>query len=154
MVLNLYVQQDALVQQVVDEEVRVECDMERREGIIVREEDREEVIEIQVESVQSYGMGQSWVSVEEEEELDEIRDNEVEPDLMNKDYGSEMGWQDFTEVSYDGEESTLEIVKEGDHVLSTTKVKQKKEIHTEERGTAVKTVENSQDMGDIQSHNM
>ena len=68
--LELYVQYDAHVQQVVDEQIDVECDMDRGEGGIVSEYYGQEVINIPVQSVQSYGLGQSWASVEEEELLE------------------------------------------------------------------------------------
>ena len=155
-VLNLYVQQDALVQQVVDEEVMVECDMESREGRIVRVEDVEEVIEIQVESVQSFGVGHSWVSVEEEEllediVLDKIRDNGVEMYLINEDHGSEMGWQDFKEVTYDGEDAISEHVNDGDH---EDQVKQMNKMNTKERGKPVENIENAHIVDDIKSQNI
>ena len=73
--LDLYVQYDAHVQQVIDDQISVECDMANREGRIVTQFYGEEVINIPVQSVQSYGVGHSWVSVEEEEFLDGIENN-------------------------------------------------------------------------------
>ena len=135
--LELYVQYDAHVQQVVDEQITVECDMDRGEGGIVSEYYGQEVINIPVQSVQSYGLGQSWASVEEEELLESEEFGEklkkgkeqVENDLvkrgrMDEDIGSMMGWLDITEGINQGGKSVSKPVKEGDNVIISAKVKQ------------------------------
>ena len=100
--LNLYIQYDTIVQQADDHEVGVECDMDSREGGIVGEE----VIAIPVKSVQRYGVGQSWISKEEEdlldgmdnvidglEDKDEIKTNWI----RDSDNENVMDWGEFTE---------------------------------------------------------
>ena len=120
--LELYVQHDAHVQQVVDEQIAVECDMGTREGGIVQEG-----INIPVQSVQSYGLGMSWASVEEEELLEmeafgetenkaikEVESNLVKKERMNEDIESVMGWLDITEQSNGGGDSITKPLKERD----------------------------------------
>ena len=87
----------------------------------------QDVINIPVQSVQSYGLGMSWASVEEEELLEreefgetenkvikEVENNLVKRDRMNEDIGSVMGWLDITEQSNGGGDSITKPLKERD----------------------------------------
>ena len=127
--LDLYVQYDAHVQQAIDEQMTVECDMAMREGQIVTVPYRGEGMSVSVQSmVQSYGVGHSWVSEEEEELLEEM-ENEIETDLtkrgrMDEDHVRVMGWLDITEGSKAGGKSISKPLEEGQYVMISAKVKQ------------------------------
>ena len=77
--LNMYMQYDPHVQQVIDEQLMVECDMARRVGSIVDmgvrsiKHDLETVASVPLTAVQSFGLGTSWQTEEDEDDVkDEI----------------------------------------------------------------------------------
>lgn len=77
--LNMYMQYDPHVQQVIDEQLMVECDMARRVGSIVDmgvrsiKHDLETVASVPLTAVQSFGLGTSWQTEEDEYDVkDEI----------------------------------------------------------------------------------
>ena len=82
--LSLYLQYDKHVQQVIDEQVQVECDMATRTGRIVDLTATGPVHNIPVSVVQSYGVGTSWVGLQEEKEEEERLVEQAESKIIEE----------------------------------------------------------------------
>merc|ERR1719336_3159483 len=135
--LSVYMQYDPHVQQVIDEQLEVECNMASRLGRVVETSqlDRQHT-SIPVTAVQSFGVATTILSEEEEqEEQEEIRKEEVEREeepapppslrqkaerrILEETDNIAAGWLDITSNGRQVREPLLE----GDAVKLSAKVK-------------------------------
>ena len=89
--LNLYMQYDQHVQQVIDEQLEVECNMASRVGRVVETSQLGlQHRNIPVTAVQSYGVATS-LSQEEEQELEDLEEQEKEKEEEKEEEEEEAG---------------------------------------------------------------
>ena len=130
--LDLYVQYDAHVQQVIDEQISVECNMATREGRLVMLYGGEGMSVPVQSTVQSYQVGQSLVNKEQEEKAIEDTEKDIDTSApviakrgrMSDAHVRVMGWLDITEGSIHGGKSISRPLEEGEYVMIAAKVKQ------------------------------
>jgi len=89
--LNVYMQYDPHVQQVIDEQMMVECDMASRTGKVVDMgvlDTVRNVANIPISAIQSFGQGSSWIT-----------DEDVEEDLLIEDTDEKMADTELNKLS-------------------------------------------------------
>ena len=130
--LDLYIQYDAHVQQVVDEKIRVECNMATREGRIVEDTNQEESMSIPVKSDMSFVVKQSMG--ENQSRKKEGPKKEVQlprkRGRMENNIEKIMGWLDVVKGNLDEGVILSRPLEQNEDVMLVAKVKQQNGMDT------------------------